>query len=179
MKEQLPALVLSELFTNSLVYTGEKIINHTAKKDVASATKKEIPSTQKIYLGNYQKEIIVLANDANNIYLSDENLEFLSGVLSACKLNLADIALINFNKTPVDFNRLKKDMKPKYLISFGINALQMQLPFAMPDYQVQHYADCTIVSAPALEQLNQTTQEIKAEKIKLWKSLQKMFNIEK
>jgi hypothetical protein len=179
MKEQLPAFVLSELFSNSLVYTGEKMINDITRENITLTTKREIASMQKMYLGNYQKEIIVLVNDINNTYLSDGGLEFLSGILSACKLNLADIALINFNRTPVDFNQLKKDMRPRYLLSFGINALQMQLPFAMPDYQVQHYADCTIVCAPALEQLNQTTPEIKAEKTKLWKSLQKLFNIER
>jgi hypothetical protein len=178
MKEQLPAFVLSELFSNSLVYTDEKIINKINKENIAPAAKKETP-VKKIYLGNYEKEIVVLVTDENNAYLSDGNLEFLTGILSACKLNLADIALINFNKTSIDFNQLKKDMKPVYLLLFGVNALQIQLPFAMPAYQVQQYDNCKIVSAPALQQLNQTTPEIKAEKNKLWKSLQKMFSIEK
>ena len=178
MKEQLPAFVLSELFGNSLVYTGEKFISKISKEHIAPAATKEIP-TKKIYLGNYEKEIVILVTDENNTYLREENLEFLTGILGACKLNLADIALINFNKTPIDFNQLKKEMKPRYLLLFGVSALQIQLPFAMPDYQVQQYDNCKIVSAPALSQLNQTTSEIKAEKTKLWKSLQKMFSIEK
>lgn len=178
MKEQLPAFVLSELFSNSLVYTGEKIISKIPKENIPPVAKKETP-TKKIYLGNYEKEIVVLVTDKNNTYLSDENLEFLTGILSACKLNLVDIALINFNKTSIDFNQLKNDMKPGYVLLFGVNALQIQLPFAMPDYQVQQYDNCKIVSASALQQLNQTTPEIKAEKNKLWKSLQKMFSIEK
>jgi hypothetical protein len=179
MKEQLPAFVLSELFSNSLVYTGEKIINDRPKANIISSAKKEGLSTKRNYLGNYQKEVIVLVNDENNTYLSDDALEFLTGILGACKLNLADIALINFNKTPVDFTQLKKEMKPGYLLLFGINAVQVQLPFAMPDYQVQQYDNCRIVSAPGLQLLNQSTPEIKAEKTKLWKSLQKMFSIEK
>jgi hypothetical protein len=178
MKEQLPPFVLSELFSNSLVYTGEKNIGKVLKEDIPLPTKKET-STKKIYLGNYEKEIVVLVTDENATYLSDEHLEFLTGILNACKLNLADIALINFNKTPIDFNQLKKDMKPAYLLLFGVNALQIQLPFAMPDYQVQQYDNCKIVSALALEQLNKTTPETKTEKNKLWKSLQKMFSIEK
>ena len=179
MKEQLPAFVLSELFSNSLVYTGEKIINDLPKENIISSAKKEGLSTKRNYLGNYQKEVIVLVNDENNTYLSDDALEFLTGILGACKLNLADIALINFNKTSVDFTQLKKEMKPGYLLLFGINAVQVQLPFAMPDYQVQQYDNCRIVSAPGLQLLNQSTPEIKAEKTKLWKSLQKMFSIEK
>ncbi len=178
MKEQLPAFVLSELFGKSLVCTDEKIISKIPKENISPAVKKETP-TKKTYLGNYEKEIVVLVTDENNTYLSDENLEFLTGILSACKLNLADIALINFKKTSIDFNQLKKEMKPAYLLLFGVNALQIQLPFAMPDYQVQQYDNCKIVSAPPLQQLNQTAPEIKAEKTKLWKSLQKIFSIEK
>ncbi len=178
MQEQLPAFVLSELFSNSLVYTDEKITHTISKENISPSPKKETV-TKKIYLGNYEKEIIVLVTDEASTYLSDEVLEFLTGILGACKLNLADIALINFNKNPLDFNYLKKEMKPVYLLLFGVNAIQIQLPFAMPDYQVQQYDNCKIVSAPSLQQLNETTPEIKAEKTKLWKSLQKMFNIEK
>src|SRR5215471_2251744 len=127
MKEQLPAFVLSELFSDTLVYTGEKITNDIPKESIIPSAKKEGDSTKRNYLGNYQKEVIVLVNDENNTYLNDDALEFLTGILGACKLNLADIALINFNKTPVDFTQLKKEMRPKYLLSFGINALQMQL----------------------------------------------------
>ena|SRR5947209_5588348 len=177
MKEQLPAFVLSQLFSNSLVDTGEKINNEVATKPAAPLSIKE--ASTKNYLGDYKKQTVVLINDEKYTYLSDENLEFFTGILSACKLNLADIALINFNKNAVEYNQLKKEMKPAYLLLFGVNALEIQLPFALPDYQVQLYDNCKIISAPALQQLNQTTPAIKAEKGKLWKSLQKMFGIEK
>ena len=39
MKEQLPAFVLSELFSNSLVYTGEKIIGKVLKEDIEDLLK--------------------------------------------------------------------------------------------------------------------------------------------
>ena len=169
MKDQLPAFVLAELFSNSLVYTGENVRSELIQE--------VLPKQEKNYLGNYERKIIVLVNDNGNMYLSDEELEFLTGILNACKLNLAHIALINFNNNPVDFNHLRKKMQAEYLLMFGMNTLQIQLPFTMPDYQVQQYDNCKIVTAPPLTALNNKTQLAKAEKTKLWKSLQNIFNL--
>jgi hypothetical protein len=169
MKDQLPGFVLAELFSNSLIDTEEnyKPVNKDLNKSGLS------------YLGNYEKKIIVLVNDYENIYLDEESLDFLSGILNACKLNLAHIAIINFSNKALEFPELKKEMKPEFLLLFGITALQIELPFAMPDYQVQQYNNCQIVTAPALNVLNKQTPAAKTEKAKLWKSLQKMFSLEK
>lgn len=179
MNEQLPAFVLAALFADDLVYTGEKLHSPEDKTFAGGPGKNEPLPPSKKYLGNYERKIIVLVNDDKHTYLSDGELEFLSGILNACKLNLAHIALINFNNNPLDFIQLKETMQPQCLLAFGINALEMQLPFDMPDYQVQQYNNCSIVTAPALSVMNNKTPEAKTEKTKLWKSLQKIFNLEK
>ena len=169
MKEQLPAFVLAELFSNSLVSTGDELMPVPVKESTSKP--------KSWYLGNYEKKIVVLVNDSNNIYLSDESLDFLTGILNACKLNLAHIALINFNNSKVNFQRLKEELQPGFLLLFGVKALQVELPFTMPDYQVQQYSNCAILTAPSLSALNQQTQEAKTEKTKLWKSLKKMLDL--
>ena len=169
MDDQLPAFVLAELFSNSLVCVNEDVKRAPINDD--------LPKLKKNYLGNYERKIIVLVNDDGNMYLGDGELEFLTGILNACKLNLAHIALINFNNNPVDFNQLRKKMQAEYLLMFGVNTLQIQLPFTMPDYQVQQYDNCKIVTAPSLIALNNKTQLAKAEKTKLWKSLQNIFSL--
>ncbi|MFT4155767.1 hypothetical protein [Parafilimonas sp.] len=188
MKEQLPAQVLAKLFSNSLVYTSEKlkaeqVCETPAPAQVkqpeirAAAVEEKIDKPGKWYLGHYEKKFIVLVNDESNVYLSDKELEFLSGILNACKMNLAHIALINFKNHAASFQQLKKDLQPQFLLTFGINALQIELPFSMPDYQVQQYDGCAIITAPALAQLNAATPAAKTEKSKLWNSLKKMFNL--
>ena len=219
MKEQLPAQVLAALFSNSLVYTGEKfagtaylqetpavvtikqepaadktdIINKQsivsepeitiARQEPAVIEEKPAPVEEKVnkpakwYLGNYEKKFVVLVNDENNVYVNDENLQFLTGVLNACKMNLAHIALINLHNHPINFQQLKQGLQPVFIVAFGINALQMELPFSMPDYQVQQYSNCSILTAPGLNELNQTTAAAKAEKTKLWNCLKKMLNL--
>jgi hypothetical protein len=176
MKEQLPAFVLAELFSKSLVYTGENFEVQSNKKEPSRKELIAIPN-KKNYLGNYEKRIVVLVEDEKNMHLDDESLQFLSGILNACKLNIAHIALINFNKNKIEFNQLKKDMQPEYLILFGINTLQIELPFAMPNYKVQFFDNCNILIAPSLIELNKTGEHAKAQKTQLWKSLKNMFNI--
>ncbi len=169
IKDQLPPFILAELFNNVLVDIGDEQKPGPAK-DV-------IQKTQKPYLGGYEKKIVVLVEDTSNIYLNDQSLDFLTGILNACKLNLAHIALINFNNHAVNFQQLKKELQPEFLISFGVKPLQIELPFTMPDYQVQQYSSCTILVAPPLLELNRQTPEGKAEKTKLWKSLKKMLDL--
>ena len=51
-KDQLPPFVLADLFSNSLVYTGE-----TLRRELIHEA---LPKLEKIYLGNYERKIIVL-----------------------------------------------------------------------------------------------------------------------
>ncbi|MBV9963903.1 MAG: hypothetical protein JO072_16790 [Parafilimonas sp.] len=178
MEERLPDFVLSDLFSNYLVFTGENLpVASSRSKATIEKIAEEIPKPKKNYLGNYERKIVVLVSDAENIYLSDHNLNFLTGILNACKLNLAHIALINFTNNTLNFSNLKKNLQPEYLILFGLTALQIALPFTMPDYQVQEYNKCKILIAPSLNELNQQTTAAKTEKTKLWKSLQKIFDL--
>lgn len=170
MKEQLPAFILAELFRNSLVDTGDVAFKPPQVKE-------EAQKPAKWYLGNNERKFVVLVNEENNIDLSEENLDFLTGILNACKLNLAHIALINFHNHAINFQGLKKELQCEFLLSFGVKALQIELPFTMPDYQVQQYNNCQIITAPALAELNKQTAPAKAEKTKLWGSLKRMLNI--
>jgi len=171
MQEQLPAFLIAELYSDSIVQiTDDNNLTKTPPKAVATPPKQQ-------YLGSFKKKIVVLVSDASNIYIDDDDLNFLTSILNACKLNISHIALMNFHNNPVNFNHLKNDLQAEYLISFGITALQIELPFTMPDYQVQDYSKCKIVTAPSLNELKQPTETAKAEKTKLWKSLKKMFDL--
>lgn len=169
-QEQLPGFILAELYGKSLVFIDDETKRNQSEKNIVK---------KNFYLGNYEKKIIVLVSDSENTFLSDDALNFLTGILNACKLNLSHIALINFNNTAFNFSELKKELQPAYLLSFGIDALKIELPFTMPDYQVQQYDNCKILVAPLLNNLNDPSAQAVAEKKKLWKSLQKMFNLEK
>ncbi|HYK45555.1 MAG TPA: hypothetical protein VEV83_10335 [Parafilimonas sp.] len=169
MSEQINNFALAELYSKSLVITDDS--------QPRLPVQPNITASKNNFLGKYEKKIIIAVNDSQNLYLDDESLQFLTGILSACKLNLAHIALINFHHEPTTFAQLKKQMQPEYLLMFGVTPVQIELPFIMPDYKVQSFDNCFFLTAPALPALNQNSEQSKKEKGKLWNSLKKMFDI--
>ena len=91
---------------------------------------KNSPGTQHYnisFLGKNEKKILVLVNESDTTFLPVTDLNFLISILSACKITMADIALVNFDKNrEINYNILMKDFEPASVLLFGIN------PFFMP-----------------------------------------------
>jgi len=158
---QLPATVLQGLYSKSLydLETDKSVSNDIQTGSIG-------------YLGNNQKKIAVLVNSAAAIYLPDEELNFLLGILTACKLSMADIALINVTKNrDLSYTTITEQLKAKKVFLFGLDADALALPLQFPHYQVQHFNDQVYLSSVALNEL----QANKEEKMKLWNCLKKIF----
>jgi hypothetical protein len=132
---------------------------------------------QQFFLGDNRKYICIMVKDAGAVYLNETSLNFLSTILGACKLNLGDVAIINYHNAPQQFNGLKEKLGAQYLILFDVSPTEINLPFSIPFYQVQSYNNSQILVAPALEAMQGSDQQAKLEKSKLWLSLKKMFGI--
>ncbi|MEQ1625230.1 MAG: hypothetical protein ABL870_11095, partial [Sediminibacterium sp.] len=105
------------------------------------------------FLGNNGKQITVMVKEDAVPYINDKHLQFLSNVLSACKLNLGDIALVNYNNHPLGFEELKTKSNPKIVLVFDLSPKELKLPFTIPVYQVQDYAQCRFLFAPSLTKM--------------------------
>jgi len=160
---QLPAIVLQDLYKNALVDLGTPTVKKTVKKTTGIS-----------FLGNNQKFITIIATDENNIYLPDEELNFLMGILNACKLSMADVALVNFSKTgPVRYIEIEEQLNAEKIFLFGIEPSQLQLPLQFPHYQIQKFNNQVYLAAPSLSIIAAD----KAEKTKLWNCLKTVFSI--
>ena len=148
----------------------------TAKPAIAQPPVVIAPNKQ-WYLGNNGKKITILVKETDVAFVNDLHLQFLSNILSACKLNLGDIALINHLNYPLLFSDLQQKVDPHFLIMFDVTTTELQLPFIIPDYQVQAYNQCQFLVAPALSVMDGDSQAAKIEKTKLWTSLKKMFQL--
>ena len=171
-KIQLPDFILADLYKENLVILKEiqVIEKQTAK------IKNELPET-KWFLGDNKKNICIVVNDLEAVYLNEDLLNFLTTILGACKLNLGDVAILNYNNNNFQYSFIKEQLSPKYLLLFNIEANAIQLPFTIPYYQVQQYDKCSILTAPTLQIMLGTTEEAKLHKSRLWLSLKKMFTI--
>ena len=160
---QLPDTILQGLYSKCLY-------DLDPHKSVLS----DITASEINFLGNNQKKIIILVNSEAAIYLPDDELNFLLGILTACKLSMADIALVNLAKNP-DFNYsfLTDQFKADKVFLFGLNAGAIALPLEFPHYQVQQFNNQVYLSSVSLNEM----QVNKEEKMKLWVCLKKIFSI--
>ncbi len=153
---QLPPSVIGNLYNYYLVDSNND------KKKVEIDT---------LFLEGNDKNILLIVNNVEVPFLTDNQLDFLSGILSACKLNLADVAIINFKKTTE--KEMFKFLKASKIIAFGIKASTIGLPFSIPEFQVQLFKNQTYVFAPELSLIQKETDL----KRKLWISLKEVFSI--
>ena len=160
---QLPAIILHDLFKNSLV----DLNTGTAKTASSKATGIS-------FLGNNQKQIAIIVADEKVLYLPDEELNFLMGILSACKLSMADVALVNLAKTTaLTYLQIEQELNAQTILLFGTAPEQLQLPLQFPQYQIQKFNAQVYLAAPALHLIAAD----KTEKTKLWNSLKQIFLI--
>ena len=159
----LSPFLIQELYKNSLI-----------EGDNNQSGTKSLKTDGPLFLGKNQKNILVIVNEENVLYLPDENLNFLIGILSACKLSFSDIALINFSKNrDMNYKTLQEEFRPGIILFFGVEPSLLEFPLQFPYYQLQSYNKQTYLSAPALNLLAADTQEKK----QLWSCLQKLFSI--
>src|SRR5947209_5064906 len=98
---QLPAALIQELYEHSLVE-----MQPAPAKSIRPAKQTEKAWA---FLGKNQKGICLLVDYANDVYLPDADLQFLTNILQACKLNLGDVAILNFHKHKASFSSIAKE----------------------------------------------------------------------
>lgn len=149
------------LFSNKLVDTKS-----SGKID----TESENPTIDS--LGENRKKIVFVINNDKEKYVSNEEMELLINLLTACKLTMADISLVNFSPPRnIDYEIINERFKAKYILLFGVTCAQLGLPFNIPDFQVQKYQDQTYLFNPPFNDLLTD----KNSKSALWNCLKKMF----
>jgi len=126
-------------------------------------------------LGNNKKQIVVVVNCPGDVFVPEGDLQFLTKMLDACKLNMADVAIVNHATAAVHIDRLKIQLQPKFLLLFGVEPDVIQLPINFPSFKEQPYAGTSYLFTPALSELNQETGQAKLLKRKLWECLKRMF----
>lgn len=121
-------------------------------------------------VGGFSRNLIVLALEEPN---ATANRDFLTKVLAAANLNLAQDAL--FAEIPSNESRaLAPDLnafKPKQVLVFGLSPAQLGLTFEMQTYQPCAFYGSTWLFADQLSAL----EPDKSKKTQLWSALKQIF----
>jgi hypothetical protein len=142
---------------------------------IQSTSTTTVPDYQPIkYLGKNAKHIALLINNPSLPYLPDNELSFLTSILSACKLSLADVAIVNLHS--ISINKMEESLHSldaNIFILFGMDPLSIDLPINFPQFQLQGFNGKTYLFSPTLQELEMD----KALKLKLWNCLKTLFGI--
>jgi hypothetical protein len=157
------------LFKNSLVEINaeQQLLpqTNTNVESIASGWK---------YLGENKKKTLVIVRNADAVHIPDKQLSFLTKLLAACNLNLADVAIFNFqDHNSSEFNEIVNFFKPKVVLLFDVDPGEFGLPMIFPQFQVQGHKDAVFVSSPSLDVI----EPDKSLKGKLWVCLKKIYNL--
>jgi hypothetical protein len=177
MNIKLSPAVIAGLYKNSLVITEEFQEEQSPQQFTNKKTKDDTAIGKKWFLGDNQKNILILLKDESAVHINDEWLATLTKLLAACKLNIGDVAIVNYLHQNKSFTQLKEELQPEFLFMFDVTTNDIQLPFTIPHYQVQQYGGCTFIMAPQVTLTSENTDAIKAEKRKLWERMKILFKV--
>jgi len=159
---QLSPAIVQELYKTSLV-------DYRDQPESTTPTEKTIQ-----LLGKNLQKIVIVVDTTEAVFLPDDQFSFLTGILSACKLTMEDVAIINIQRNKkLTYTVLTEELKAEKIFLFGTTPEQIELPMSFPNYQVQAYNKQVYLSSPSLALL----QNDKTEKTKLWLCLKKIFSI--
>ena len=168
---KLPGTLIAELYKSLLIDPDETTVTQviTEKKESLTASDSDWKS-----LGENKKKVLILVNYPDSVYLPDTDLELLTGILGACKLSMADVAIVNHNNCPdATYKELVTFFKSKIVLLFAIEPASFGLPMNFPHFQIQPFAENSFLFSPALKEL----ENDKVLKSKLWVCLKRLFNL--
>lgn len=164
---ELSTRMLTDFYGNCLVVTSSEAIKENINKELPKK------SNQLKYLGKNGKNILIIVDKDHVPFLPDGELSFLTNILSACKLSMADISIINRHQTKPDELTGFIESSAKIILLFGTDPLAIGLPINFPPFQLQAFNSRTYLYGPSLSEL-ETDKELK---MKLWSCLKALFGI--
>ncbi len=126
------------------------------------------------FLGKNERSILLIVDVSGYPFLPDQDLSFLLGVLDACKITMADVALINKHNSPtLSYESIMQVFNPIKILFFGVQPADLEFPLQFPEYKLQNYNNQVYLSAPHLELISSQ----KDQKVLLWNCLRNLFEI--
>ena len=171
---RLPASAIANLYQHSLIDTNNEADAPASKQEHGLLQKTDVPKDEWKYLGENKKNILIVVDHSDVVHLPDEELSFLTNLLAACKLSLADVAIVNRNNyKDVNYKDVMSNFKSRIVFLFGTEPVTFGLPLSFPYFQIQPFASATFLFSPSLEE----TKKDELLKSKLWVCLRRIFAI--
>ena len=158
---QFPPAAIADLYRSSLIEDA----------DYTPVIKDAAPASTEGHIGENRKNILIITHYQERV-IPTADLSFLTNMLNACKLELADVAIMNLvTEDDMNYKELLKRFKSRIVFLFGLDPEAFGLPVSFPQFQIQPFANATFLFAPAFNECN-TDALLKS---KLWVCLRRIF----
>ena len=134
-------------------------------------------SRQIKYLGEHLKQVTIIVKDELAVYLNENDLTLLSSILSACKLTLADIALINVAQQKLSLHEILNVLPSKLVMIFDVSSTTLKIKLPTTLYKSIQLGDTYLLFSNSLSLMQGGDQSAKLEKGKLWAILKQLFQL--
>jgi hypothetical protein len=186
-KTILPASVLVALYKDTLVLPDhekkDEIIPNKEEKETATSennTPIDLPKVKKStgplkHLGDHHKKVLIIVNDPNSVYLNEADFILLTSILNACKLTIADIALVNIGNQETSVHQFLETLPSSTIMCFDVASADLKIKLPNTLYKVNELGESNLFFSKALSTMQGTGAEAKQEKGTLWVLLKKIF----
>ncbi len=181
-KTILPPSILVSLFKDTLVIPDMEKKSVEKEKSIDNDTEELPPIKVKSkgplkYLGDHHKKVLVIVEDANSVYLNETDFILLTSILNACKLTIADIALVNMGNQETSLHQILETVPSLIIMCFAIEPKDLKIKLPNELYRVNELGESILFFSKALSSMQGTGIEAKQEKAKLWNLLKKLFDL--
>lgn len=184
VKNILPNSVLVHLYKESLVLgTAPSNVDKktqpdfTTASEIAPINQEATPITPIKYLGEHQKKILILVQDFQAVHLNEKDFDLLTSILNACKLTIADIALMNLANKNFSLHQILTEVPSEFVLVFDIQATQLKIKLPTKLYTPILLGTTQLLFSNNLTNMQGMDQDSKIEKTKLWTALKIIFKL--
>lgn len=129
------------------------------------------------YLGEHLKQVTIIVKDELAVYLNENDLSLLSSILSACKLTLADVALINIAQQKLSLHEILNELPSKLVMIFDVSSTTLKIKLPTTLYKSIQLGDTYLLFSNSLSIMQGGDASAKNEKGKLWAILKQLFQL--
>ena len=174
----LPAANLDTQATTIAAPSASMHVQIESDKDNNNTTNEPIKELGQIkYLGEHLKQVTIIVKDELAVYLNENDLTLLSSILSACKLTLADIALINVAQQKLSLHEILNALPSKLVMIFDVSSTTLKIKLPTTLYKSIQLGDTYLLFSNSLSLMQGGDQSAKLEKGKLWAILKQLFQL--
>ena len=174
----LPVANLDTQATTIAAPSASMHVQIESDKDNNNTTNEPIKELGQIkYLGEHLKQVTIIVKDELAVYLNENDLTLLSSILSACKLTLADIALINVAQQKLSLHEILNVLPSKLVMIFDVSSTTLKIKLPTTLYKSIQLGDTYLLFSNSLSLMQGGDQSAKLEKGKLWAILKSLFQL--